>query len=212
MKFQCQAEDLSSSVRACHWFRADSGCGSQLHIAATDHVMVSVTDGSHVANLHVDASVDEPGVAVAPYRLADEFLRSVAGELSVELRSDGRLSLSAGRDHAEIATYTSETWPRLKAVEGEQTEWTVEIVRALSRVWHAADVSSNRPSFTGIAVGDGWAAATDGHRLAAVEVPIPSEPTVLPRQLLRAAIDVARDQPVLFSTDGLRAWFEVGSS
>lgn len=191
MKFTTTKEALLPALQSVS---GALGRGSTMPIL--DGVLLSAHDGNlqvTATDLEVQlssaASVEgEDGRAVAPRKLLDIVRAVPDGEIRFELK-DGRLTVRSGRSRFSLTALPAEDYPLMDTDEIKQ-RLTVDLFELLSTSQVAMAKNDVRYYLNGVmleAEGNHLrAVATDGHRLAAVEVEAsgPLEPGrwIIPRK------------------------------
>jgi len=188
--------------------RATSG---ELALAATDMELEIIES--------VPATVTRPGAITAPAHTLYDIVRKLPEGSQVELDSsgDGLMTLRAGRSHFKLGTLAAEDFPKLasEALEHRFALPAAELRSLIDRTRFAISTEEtryylngiflhatrSRPPEGGAEVPVLRAVATDGHRLARVEVPLPAGAenipgVIVPRKTVtevRKLIDEAAD-------------------
>ena len=199
--------------------------------AKTDELGLTATDMDIWVNDKTVAEVKTEGSVTASAHMLFDIVRKLSEENAVELESDvadGQLSLKSGKTKFSLASLPVEDFPA--ASEGE---WSCEfqmpaesISELIDRTRFAMSTEETRYYLNGIflhsQVGDGdetlRAVATDGHRLARVDVDLPKgadgmPSVILPRKAvleLRKLLETA-DGMVEVSLSETKARFAFGS-
>lgn len=129
---------------------------------------VSATNGdlSITCNAEGDGSLNSP--AIVPADLLASYLGTVKGEGTIESKG-GELVLEFSGARLKLRSLPEEDWPQVPHADGESTTLPMDVRQRLERIVYAASKDYARPILTGVSFADGWAAATDSYRLAAVE-------------------------------------------
>jgi len=195
----------------------DAGDGS-LKLTATDMDLAIVE--------RTQADIGQGGATTAPAHTLYDIVRKLPEGAQVELAADGdksRLTLRAGRSSFALACLPTEDFPATDSAEfPTEFQLAAEELRALiDRTRFAISTEETRYYLNGIflhAAGDDTkalrAVATDGHRLARVEMPLPAgaedmPAVIVPRKAvneLRKLVDETTD-PVTVSLSETRARF-----
>ena len=193
-------------------------------------VSLTATDMDLLVIEQVDAEVSQPGAATAPaHTLYDVVRKLPEGSLvAIEQAKDGpELNLRAGRVTFDLPCLPAADFPTMTD-EGlthsfELTAGT--LCRLFDRTRFAISTEETRYYLNGIhlhAVEDGGqlrAVATDGHRLARVEAPLPEgaagmPPIIVPRktvaEIRKLIDDVDAEQIVEVALSSARIRFKVG--
>ncbi len=180
----------------------------------------------------VGADGAEAGETTASAHTLYDIVRKLPEGAQVELAADGdrsQLLLRAGRSSFTLSCLPTEDFPRTDGAEyPTEFELAAEELRALiDRTRFAVSTEETRYYLNGILLhakdADGTAVlravATDGHRLARVEMPLPAgaeemPSVIVPRKAvaeLRKLIDETTD-PITISLSETRARFAFGSA
>lgn len=190
-----------------------------LSLTATD-LDLAIVEG-------VDASIATPGAITAPAHTMHDIVRKIPDGAEVELAYSGddqRLHLSAGRSRFTLACLPSSDFPEMAAgdMPHQFTLHAAELKQLIDKTRFAVSTEETRYYLNGIYfhVTDGVlrAVATDGHRLARVELEAPDGSRgmpgiIVPRKTvneLRKLIDETEsvigialsDTKIRFSFDG----------
>ncbi len=159
--------------------------GSTLSLTATD-LDLSIVEVAQ-------ASVGTPGATTAPAHMLYDIARKLPDGAQVELDSaarDGQLTLRAGRSTFALASLPVEEFPLLGQTEGGNSFSVAarDLRSLIDRARFAISTEETRYYLNGIFLhateNDGVpvlrAVATDGHRLARVEIPLPDGAAGMP--------------------------------
>jgi DNA polymerase-3 subunit beta len=196
----------------------------RLELTATDMDLTIVEQ--------VVADIAQPGATTAPAHTLYDIVRKLPDGAEVQLAANGetgRLELSAGRSTFTLATLPKEDFPAAGAEDLPQsfTLAAGEIRNLIDRTRFAISTEETRYYLNGIylhGTEDGApsllrAVATDGHRLARFEMPLPDGArgmpgVIVPRKTigeLRKLIDES-DQGVLVSLSDTKVRFAFDST
>ncbi|MGE8941705.1 DNA polymerase III subunit beta [Leptospira interrogans] len=197
--------------------------GQQLEFKATDLEREVIEQAS--------AEVSTPGALTVPAHILHDIVRKLPDGAEVELVRDAereRLSLTAGHARFALQSLPAEDFPDLAAGEMTHTFQTTaqDLKRLLDKTRFAISTEETRYYLNGIylhpanAGGQATlrAVATDGHRLAQVELPCPAGAegmpgVIIPRktvhELYRLLEDTDAEVNVGVSTTKVR--FEIGT-
>ncbi len=152
--------------------------GSELAFKATDLEREVIE--------HAPANVETPGALTVPAHVLHDIVRKLPEGAQVELASNadnGRLELSAGQSRFALQTLPAEDFPDLALGEVSHSFQMPagELKRLIDKTRFAISTEETRYYLNGIylhTAGEGddvmlRAVATDGHRLAQVELPLP---------------------------------------
>lgn len=163
--------------------KLDAGDG-KLSLNATD-MDLDIADS-------VDADIATPGAITAPAHTLYDIVRKLSEGAQVKLDADdeGRLVLSSGRSRFTLACLPTDDFPVLSGGDlAHQFTLTVAEVRTLiDKTRFAISTEETRYYLNGIYLHSAErngaqvlrAVATDGHRLASVEVPLPDGASGIP--------------------------------
>lgn len=139
-----------------------------------------------------------------PYQKLAAFLDRAAGS-ELRLRQDGAtLKLSAGRMRASLPTLAADALPVLPHLS-KGTRVSL-LKRDLAALVHAMSSESSRPGLKGVCLRDGWAEATDGHRLARRPVAEPCDTTILPDTFVRLLAGAEDERVELVLSQNVATW------
>lgn len=165
---------------------------SNVMLKAAGHVLeFKATDLEREVIEAVPAEVGQPGAVTVPAHMLHDIVRKLPDGAEVEIKRDAekeRLSITAGQARFSLQTLSAEDFPDLAA--GEMThEFEVaaaDLKRLIDKTRFAISTEETRYYLNGIYLhmaqgGSGpdkkpvlRAVATDGHRLAQVELPLPA--------------------------------------
>ena len=198
--------------------------------AAGPKLSLTATDLDLWMAEQVDAEVEQPGGTTVPAQTLYDIVRKLPEGADVELaaQSDGRLMVRAGRSKFHLPSLSREDFPLMP--EGDLphrfTLGAADLRRLFDKTRFAISTEETRYYLTGVylhaAGGKGAdatlrAVATDGHRLAKVEAPLPKGAAgmpgvIVPRkvvlELLRLVEDLDTDITVALSDNKIRADFD----
>ncbi len=170
MKFTAERNHILAAVKAAHGAverRNAIPVLACLHIRADAGLQITGTNLDMTAKASCEASVSQPGQAVAS---ADDLLKwltaAPTGSLVMAESDDRALRLSAGKMTLALSLTPTEDFP---FPNGENDE-CVEIVGGIAALQAVAPFHSKeevRYYLQGVAFDKGHAVATDGHRLGA---------------------------------------------
>ena len=193
--------------------------GGKLSLTATD-MDLTIVDA-------VAAEVSEPGSATAPAHTFYDIVRKLpeGSQVKIELAGDsGQITVEAGRSHFKLSTLPKEDFPATGEAELPHsfTLQAGELKRIVDRTRFAISTEETRYYLNGIylhaAESNGIpvlrAVATDGHRLARFEMPLPDGAAdmpgvIIPRKTvleLRKLIDET-DEPIQVSLSDTKIRF-----
>lgn len=190
------------------------------------------TDLDLAINEQVPADIQTPGAITAPAHLLYDIVRKLPDGSQIELdhqSADGRLTVRAGRSQFALSCLPKDDFPIMETGELPHnfTLSTNELKRLIDKTRFAISTEETRYYLNGVylhaAENEGIpvlrAVATDGHRLARVETPLPANAdkipgVIIPRKAvneLRKLIDDA-DGDVSISLSDNRVCFTFGGS
>jgi DNA polymerase III subunit beta len=191
-------------------------------------ISLTATDMDLLVVEQVDAEVSQPGAATAPaHTLYDVVRKLPEGSLvTIEQQQGGpELSLRAGRSTFDLPCLPAADFPSMTD-EGLSHSFSLgagALCRLLDRTRFAISTEETRYYLNGIhlhAFEDRLrAVATDGHRLARVEAPLPDgaagmPPIIVPRktvnEIRKLIDDVDPEDPVEVALSTARIRFKVG--
>src|SRR5690242_12849859 len=161
--------------------------------AGRDTVSFSATDLDMEIIDHAGAHVDQPGQITAPAHTLYEIVRKLPEGADVALSytgEDPRLTVQAGRSRFNLPVLPAGDFPAMSS-EGLSAPITVDtgdLMRLIDKTRFAISTEETRYYLNGLylhTVGNGAnahlrAVATDGHRLAQVELPLPEGAAGMP--------------------------------
>ncbi len=177
------------------------GDGGQLTLVATDlDIEVSET---------VDAGIDAPGQVTAPAHTLYDIVRKLPDGAQVQLtiNNDDRLDVDAGPAHFTLPLLPSGDFPKMTA-DGLDTAFSLpasDLKRLIDKTRFAISTEETRYYLNGIYLHarDGLlrAVATDGHRLALAEQPLPDGADTMPGVIIPRKT-IAELRKLIDGTDG----------
>ncbi|MGB6229210.1 MAG: DNA polymerase III subunit beta [Litorimonas sp.] len=174
----------------------------------------------------VDAGVDAPGQVTAPAHTLYDIVRKLpdGAQVRIMISDKGQLDVDAGPAHFTLPLLPSGDFPKMSA-DGLDTEFTLpasDLARLIDKTRFAISTEETRYYLNGIYLHarDGLlrAVATDGHRLALAEQPLPPGAdgmpgVIVPRktiQELRKLVDGA-DGDVTVAVSDAKIQFTTGT-
>ena len=161
--------------------------------SADGRLSLTATDMDLTIVESVEAEVGTGGATTAPAHTLHDIVRKLPEGAQVELSpsgDDGRLSLSAGRSRFQLATLPKEDFPSTLDGEFPRTFQVMasELKNLIDRTRFAISTEETRYYLNGIylhateseGVAVLRAVATDGHRLARFEMPLPEGAAEMP--------------------------------
>jgi DNA polymerase-3 subunit beta len=198
-------------------------------IAGDEGLSLNATDLDLDITETVSADVMEPGATTAPAHILFDIVRKLPDGAQVELSStdEGQVILKSGRSRFSLSTLPVDEFPVMSG--GEMTHHfrlsAADLRGLIDRTRFAIAVEETRYYLNGIfihqSVSDGLdvlrAVATDGHRLARVEIPLPDGAqgmpgVILPRktvaELRKLIDDCSSDVAISLSESKVRFAFD----
>ena len=180
---------------------------------------------------HVAADVTQPGALTVPAHMLHDIVRKLPDGAQVELTKDAekdRLTLKAGHSRFALQTLSAEDFPDL-AVGQMSQEFEIaatDLKRLIDKTKFAISTEETRYYLNGIylhtAEHDGKptlrAVATDGHRLAQVELPRPDGAQgmagiIIPRKTVHELNNLIKDAScvIKIGVSAAKVRFEIGT-
>jgi DNA polymerase III subunit beta len=161
--------------------------------AENGKLSLTATDLDLAINDQVDADISTEGATTAPAHLLHDIVRKLPDGSQVELdynSSDSRISIRAGKSQFALSCLPMDDFPIMETGElPHNFSFSAdELRRLIDKTRFAISTEETRYYLNGIyihvAESDGLsvlrAVATDGHRLARVEMPLPSNAGSIP--------------------------------
>ncbi|GBD41869.1 DNA polymerase III subunit beta [bacterium HR39] len=161
--------------------------------AADGELALTATDLDVALTTSEPAEVERPGATTVPAQLFSELVRKLpeGAELLLERAGgDAPLRVEAGRFHGELPTLPAEEFPVFgeEAFDVAFTIPAADLLRLFDKVRFAISTEETRYYLNGVhlhplvegATSVLRGVATDGHRLARVEVPLPEGAAAMP--------------------------------
>lgn len=179
--------------------------------AEEGRLSMTATDLDIEAVESLDAKVEEAGSITISAQTLYEIVRKLpdGAEVSLNLNTeDGRISVSAGRSRFALATLPAEDFPVMPSSDySQQFEMTAGDLRKLfEKTRFAISTEETRYYLNGVYLhvnGEGDAArlravATDGHRLARIDMPLPvgaaeAPGVIVPRKTVNELVKMLDD-------------------
>lgn len=196
--------------------------GNVLLQARGGHLRLQATDLDIWAEASAPAVVDAPGALTVPAATFHDIVRKLPDGCQIELTAEGdgaRLLVKAGRSRFVLLSLPEEDWPGLPD-EDLPHRFALParaVQRILTHTTFAISSEETRYYLNGVHLhateGCLHAAATDGHRLAHITVPLPDgaagmPPVTVPRktvgELARLAADAEGDMDFAVSGSKVR--------
>ena len=147
--------------------------------ATKDGLRLSGTDLDIAVGTTVPASVDQEGAITLPARKLAELVRELpSAGIRVTTQGEQRVTIECGRSKFKLLGLPREEFPAFPQVAFDQAGKTTarELQKLVAHVAFAASTEESRPILNGVLwqlTGDRMRmVATNGHRLAKMEVPI----------------------------------------
>lgn len=154
--------------------------------ASGDALMFKATDLEREVSESVGAKVSTPGTLTVPAHVLHDIVRKLPEGAEIEMKRDGdkeRLTITSGHSRFSLQTLSADDFPDL-AVGEIGHEFTMEagdLKRLIDKTRFAISTEETRYYLNGIYLHPAETAgtktlravATDGHRLAQVELPLP---------------------------------------
>lgn len=216
MKFTACTSDLDHALRAVApaiGVRSSHPILDCCLIKAADNGTATITGFNLDLGITttITAAVETAGAVALPYRLLAGIVSRLDGDEAITL-ADGALSASSGS--YGLAAQSAEDYPDLPAVEAAEAQ--LELAGAVRACMVAVSTDASKQMLTGIHLGDGHMAATDGHRLMRVAVDLPDGLSLtLPATTMKLLTDhscsvvSAKGQAVITTDEGIRVYSRV---
>ena len=160
---------------------------SNVLIAAQgDSLKLTATDLDIEISEQAPATVERAGQTTAPANYLYDFIRKLPDSAAIKLdvADDARLFISAGKSRLHLPILPAGDFPSMPS-DGFETRFEIEpteLARLIDKTRFAISTEETRYYLNGIylhtAAGEGGASlravATDGHRLAQLDLPLPS--------------------------------------
>lgn len=198
--------------------------------AANGSLQLKATDLEREVIEEVKAEIATPGALTVPAHMMHDIVRKLPDGAQVELTRDpekDRLTLRAGSSRFALQTLAAEDFPDLAA--GELThEFEIEaadLKRLIDKTRFAISTEETRYYLNGIYLHTAQSAkgqmlravATDGHRLAQVELPVPAGAAgmpgiIVPRKTVHELHRLIEESsaPVKVGVSAAKVRFEIG--
>lgn len=210
MKFQIDAKNFANAIASVSKAvenRQTIPILANIVIAAhNDGIELKATDLDLEVEAQVSAAISEPGETTIPAKLATDIAKKLSGEITFTLKpGEQQASISAGRSRFSIMTLPVDDFPSLSVGEFSHSfNLTGDALhRALTAVEFAVSTEETRYYLNGVFMHvEGVEnpklrfVATDGHRLARMEVDAPDGSIgipgiIVPRKTVKEAIGIA---------------------
>lgn len=187
--------DRSAMALALRRLHADGELtlASRLRIAAIrGELVLESFEKQILRSVTVPANTPLEGAIVLPGRAVTEYIRSEdSAELAIS-ELDAECVLLAGPNRITLRKYPVDDWPTVSHLDAGARTWDARVLGDLARVLHAAAPDSDsREQLKGVSIGDDWIVATDGQRLAGVQVAGMSDPPIIvPRAAVKLVLSI----------------------
>lgn len=159
----------------------------------------------------VPATVSTTGAIALPYRLLAGLVSRLEGDEAITI-ADGTITAISGS--YSLAAQSAEDFPDLPVVEASEDQ--LALSGAVRRCMVAVSTDASKAMLTGIHLGDGHMAATDGHRLMRVAVDLPAGLALtVPASTMKLLADhtctiaAAKGQAVITTDEGIRVYSRI---
>lgn len=159
----------------------------------------------------IPAAVETDGAVALPYRLLAGLVSRLEGDEAVTV-ADGALTAAGGS--YGLAAQSAEDYPALPVVEASEAQ--LALSGAVRCCMVAVSTDAAKQMLTGIHLGDGHMAATDGHRLMRVAVDLPDGLSLtLPASTMKlladhsCSVQAAQGQAVITTDEGVRVYSRI---
>lgn len=167
--------------------------------AGDDGLRISGTDLDIAVSTAIPAEIDEAGAVTIPAKKLSEIVRELpSAAIRVTGSGEQRVNLECGRSKFKLLGIPKEEFPAFPAVSFEES-WTVtsgDLQRLITHVAFAASTEESRPILNGVLwelKGDRMRmVATNGHRLARMDVPAAGKGTAAELIVPPKALDQVR--------------------
>ncbi len=198
--------------------------------ASGSTLQFKATDLEREVSESVDAKVQTPGALTVPAHILHDIVRKLPEGAQIDIRRDGdkeRLTLTSGQSRFSLQTLAAEDFPDL-AVGEMGHEFTIDagdLKRLIDKTRFAISTEETRYYLNGIYLHTAEtgkaktlrAVATDGHRLAQVELPLPKGAdgmpgVIVPRKTVHELARLTEDASakVKVSVSQTKVRFEIG--
>ena len=195
--------------------------------AADDRLTITATDLELGIRCSCAAQVKKEGSGTVPARKLLDFTRLLPeGDLSMKFQENQWASITSGRSRTRIAGMSRESFPELPGMPEAVAQVPIKLLASMiGRTSFAISAEESRFTLNGalfLMRPEGLTmVATDGHRLAFVQAPLPEGTTVtqqfralVPRkamgELVKLADDAGPEGKAVFSDDENHLFFQVG--
>src|SRR5271170_4353631 len=188
-----------------------------------DRVTFTATDLELGIRCSCPARVKKEGAGTIPARKLLEYVRLLPeGDLTIKFLENHWASLTSGRSKTKIAGMSRDSFPELPTTPAVIAEISSkQLASMIQRTMFAISMEESRFTLNGalLLLKDDKATmvATDGHRLAFVEVPLPGQQgfrALIPRkamgEIVKLADEGAADSKVAIAGDDNHLFFQFG--
>jgi DNA polymerase III subunit beta len=195
--------------------------------ASDDRITLTATDLELGIRCSCPARVKKEGSGTVPARKLLDYVRLLPeGDITMKFLENHWAAITAGRSRTRIAGMSRESFPELPSMPQPLAELPVKLLAAMiSRTSFAISMEESRFTLNGALLLMKPEAltmvATDGHRLAYVQAPLPEGASVLQQfralvpkkalaELLKLSDGAADDAKATFAGDDNHLFFQVG--
>ncbi|CDX26905.1 DNA polymerase III subunit beta [Mesorhizobium plurifarium] len=195
--------------------------------ATADRLLIRCTDLDLELSLTVPAKVSDAGQTTVPAHLLSDMMRKIPAGAEASFEIDQQMVVKAGRSNFKMHVLPAEDFPVMGGADYSHTiEMSGEqLYKLFSSVQFAISTEETRYYLNGIffhaRAGDRptlRAVATDGHRLAKMEMPMPAEAdgmpaVIVPRKTVAEIVRLSQtfaDQKVILDVSDTKIRFTAG--
>jgi DNA polymerase-3 subunit beta len=193
--------------------KMEANGSGKLHLTATD-LELSITTA-------VDAEIHASGAHTLPAKRLIDYLKLLPSMIGMKVADTGHVAITAGKSRARIPGLSSESFPELPPMpEVSASLKAMDLAGLIKRTQHAICAEESRFTLNGALMVFGETTrmvATDGHRLAFVEIPVDAgerSRILVPRRALAEVIRLAEKGEAgalcEFATDDSHLFFRIG--
>ena len=196
---------------------------SNVRLEASDsgHLAITATDLEIGMQSRCPAEVKKPGVATLPAKRLLDYVRLLPdGPVEIRFTENDWATIQAGRSKTRMAGLSAESFPELPAPPDSGFDIPLKtLARMIQRVLFAISLEQSRFTLEGalfeVGADSFRMVATDGHRLAFIEVPGGAKPerTIIPRKAMVEVLKLAgagAGETVHVNSDENHIFFQVG--
>lgn len=211
MKATLERSELVTAVRAIEPLLGERQERSRVRIdAEASEVRVSGTDSTQMITWTIPSETGATGSALVAGRVFTDFVKLATGAGFTLEFTEETLTVRSSDAVVALGCYPLTEWPQAEHLTTDPIDWAPESLQSVGRVLHAACDDMSRPALCGICFRDGWAAATDARRLAAVRVPlIENVDAVIPGAAIASVLRLASGSGARFSASDTRVTFSL---